>query len=73
MPIDDICRRHCIRILEHDEVEPGDEPYYTERFGHAVNLFCDGEKIYVVEPQNDQIIEWCRDQDYCGKAYMVKF
>ena len=47
--------------------------YYTERFGHAVNLFCDGEKIYVVEPQNDQIIEWCRDQDYCGKAYMVKF
>jgi hypothetical protein len=47
--------------------------YYTEEFGHAVNLFCHGEKIYVVEPQNDRIIEWCSEKFYCGKAYLVKF
>jgi hypothetical protein len=47
--------------------------YYTDQFGHAVNLFSDGEKIYVVEPQNDGIYEWCENNFYCGKAYLVKF
>lgn len=47
--------------------------YYTEEFAHAVNLFSDGEKIYIVEPQNDRIIEWCSEKFYCGRAYMVKF
>jgi len=47
--------------------------YYTDQFGHAVNLFSDGEKIYVVEPQNDRIYEWCENSFYCGKAYLVKF
>jgi hypothetical protein len=49
--------------------------YYNEarNFGHAVNLFCDGEKIWVVEPQNDNIVEWGKDDFYSGKAYMVKF
>lgn len=43
-----------------------------KRFGHAVNLFCDGSKIWIVEPQNDSIIEWGTG-DYSGKAFMVKF
>jgi len=46
--------------------------YYTPTFGHAVNLFCDGEKIWIVEPQNDKIVEWGTG-DYSGKAFMVKF
>jgi hypothetical protein len=46
--------------------------YYNDRFGHAVNLFCDGEKIWVVEPQNDSIIEW-GTSDYSGFAFLVKF
>lgn len=46
--------------------------YYNPKFGHAVNLFCDGQKIWVVEPQNDSIIEWGTG-DYSGQAFMVKF
>jgi len=46
--------------------------YFNPRFGHAVNLFCDGEKLWIVEPQNDQIVEWGTG-DYSGKAFMVKF
>jgi len=46
--------------------------YYTESFGHAVNLFCDGQKIWVVEPQLDLIVEWGTGY-YRGWAYMVKF
>jgi len=46
--------------------------YYTPTFGHAVNLFCDGEKIWIVEPQNDKIVEWGTG-NYCGKAFLVKF
>jgi hypothetical protein len=41
-------------------------------FGHAVNLFCDGTKIWVVEPQSDLIVEWGTG-DYSGKAFMIKF
>jgi hypothetical protein len=41
-------------------------------FGHAVNLFCDGVKIWIVEPQNDGIYSWGQG-DYSGKAFMVKF
>jgi hypothetical protein len=41
-------------------------------FGHAVNLFCDGQKIWIVEPQSDLIVEWGTG-DYSGKAFMVKF
>lgn len=36
MRVDDICRRHCVRVLEHDEVEPGDEPYYSLRWEYCV-------------------------------------
>jgi len=46
--------------------------YFNPRFGHAVNLFCDGKKIWIIEPQNDQIVEWGTG-DYSGKAFMVKF
>jgi hypothetical protein len=46
--------------------------YYTESFGHACNLFCDGQKIWIVEPQNDGIYEWGQG-DYHGWAFMVKF
>jgi hypothetical protein len=46
--------------------------YYAPTFGHAVNVFCDGQKIFVVEPQNDSIVEWGTG-DYSGKAFMVKF
>jgi hypothetical protein len=42
-------------------------------FGHACNLFCDGQKIWLVEPQNDRILEWGSDENYKGYAYMVKF
>jgi len=41
-------------------------------FAHAVNLFCDGSKIWIIEPQNDNIIEWGTG-NYSGKAFMVKF
>jgi len=49
--------------------------YYTSTFGHAQNLFSDGEIIYVLEPQNDGIMTW---SDIKGKypdarAFMVKF
>jgi len=43
-----------------------------KRFAHAVNLFCDGSKIWIIEPQNDAIIEWGTGV-YSGKAFMVKF
>jgi len=43
-----------------------------KNFGHAVNVFCDGEKIWIVEPQNDIILKWGTG-DYSGKAFMVKF
>jgi hypothetical protein len=46
--------------------------YYSERFGHAVNFFIDKDRrLWIVEPQNDRILEWCSDQDYCGRAYVV--
>ena len=45
---------------------------YEKGFGHAVNVFTDGAKIYVVEPQNDNIVEWGKG-DYSGRAFMVKF
>jgi len=47
--------------------------YYTETFGHAVNLFIDDEKkVWIIEPQNDGIYEWGQG-DYRGWAYMIKF
>jgi hypothetical protein len=47
---------------------------YEKNFGHAVNLFCDTDKkLWIIEPQNDRIIEWGSDPDYRGSAYMVKF
>jgi hypothetical protein len=46
--------------------------YYTERFGHAVNFFIDRDRqLWIVEPQNDSILKWCSNQDYCGYAYVV--
>jgi len=47
--------------------------YFNPRFGHAINIFCDGAKIWLVEPQNDRILEWNSEPDYSGKAFMVKF
>lgn len=46
--------------------------FHPEGWGHAINVFCDGEKIWCVEPQNDQIIEWGTGM-YKGKCYMIKF
>jgi len=43
-----------------------------KNFGHAVNLFCDGKEILIIEPQNDTIHKW-GEGDYSGKAFMVKF
>jgi hypothetical protein len=46
--------------------------YYTERFGHAVNFFIDRDRqLWIVEPQNDNILKWCENRDYCGRAYVV--
>jgi len=48
--------------------------YYTPRWGHAVDLFCDKEKIWLVEPQSDAIYEWPSDYEEKGwRAFMVKF
>jgi len=48
--------------------------YYTPKWGHAVDLFCDGDKIWLVEPQNDNIFEWPSDYEEKGwSAFMVKF
>ena len=46
--------------------------YYNERFGHAVNFVVDrARQLWIVEPQNDSILRWCENTDYCGKAYVV--
>lgn len=46
--------------------------YYNERFGHAVNFVVDRDRqLWIVEPQNDSIVRWCENPDYCGKAYVV--
>jgi hypothetical protein len=46
--------------------------YYNERFGHAVNFFIDrNRQLWIVEPQNDAILKWCSNQDYCGRAYVI--
>jgi hypothetical protein len=46
--------------------------YYNERFGHAVNFFIDRDRqLWIVEPQNDSIIKWCENRDYCGKAFVI--
>ncbi|MHA1664279.1 MAG: hypothetical protein ACTSVW_00385 [Candidatus Njordarchaeales archaeon] len=49
--------------------------WFCSEFGHAQNLFCDGEKIWIVEPQTDTMMSWAdlkkRYPDI--KAYMIKF
>jgi hypothetical protein len=46
--------------------------YYNERFGHAVNFFIDRDKqLWIVEPQNDSILKWCSNQDYCGYPFVI--
>jgi len=48
--------------------------FYTPTYGHAIDVFCDGVKIYLVEPQNDEISEWPADyKDKGWRAFMVKF
>ena len=48
--------------------------FYTEEWGHAINFFVDGEKLWLVEPQNDRIFTWesVREKHPSAKAYMVK-
>jgi hypothetical protein len=42
-------------------------------FGHAVNLFVDDQRrMWIIEPQNDKIIQWGSTKEYSGKAYLVK-
>jgi hypothetical protein len=46
--------------------------YYNERFGHAVNFFIDRDRqLWIVEPQNDRVLKWCENRDYCGKAFVI--
>jgi len=49
--------------------------WYCPEFGHAQNLFCDGETIFVVEPQNDEITTWreIKGKWPNAKAFTVKF
>jgi hypothetical protein len=48
--------------------------YYTPEYGHALNVFCTGNKILICEPQNDSIFEWPIDWREKGwRAFMVKF
>ena len=53
----------------------GETWWYCSEFGHAQNLFCDGEKIYIVEPQTDEITTWSdiKKKHPDAKAFMVKF
>jgi len=49
--------------------------YYTTRYGHAINWFFDGVKIWLIEPQNDRIYSWediLKYEDPQAKAFMVK-
>ena len=42
----------------------------TENWGHAINIFYDGDKIWCFEPQNDSIYEFDSTN---WVAYVVKF
>jgi len=44
--------------------------FFTPTYGHAINFFCDGNKIWLIEPQSDKIFEWPPDPK--AKAFMVK-
>ena len=48
--------------------------FYTSKWGHAINFFVDGEKLWLIEPQNDQIFTWesVKKKYPSAKAYMVK-
>jgi len=49
--------------------------WFCSQFGHAQNVFSDGEKLCIIEPQNDEIMTWndIKRKYSDARAFMVKF